>query len=402
MKARVLRWPAPYRFAFGVTDDTDRSTTDSVRCVYEYCLARGIFPTRTTWVTPPRRTCGIIGKEEADQAVTLADDEYRALCLELQAAGIEMALHGVSSGDNLREEVRDGYNTFRRIFGRDPSLIAFHSHNADNAYWGTSFVRSRIAKAIIALLVPDKTEKYFGADKDSEYYSSDILFERVRYIRMFRTIRLNVLRVNPSMPYHADHTPDVRFWFSTTAEDLHACRRVTPARLDRLAREDGLFLLYAHMAEKFVDEQGTIRPEAARVFDLIGSREDCWKAGGTAILDRCLAIKNLIVEPRRKGLVIANPTSVNLNDLQIRSDAGRLLLASGEQLETVRPGVFRLPMLEGGSARSLYTTERDAAIGDPTGMPRSELLRMQFEEIIRLVYLRHIVRILGRDRDGQG
>ncbi len=395
MKVRVLRWPAPYRFAFGVTDDTDRSTTPRVRAIYEHCIDRGILPTRTTWVHPPRRTCGVVGKEAPDQSVTLADDDYRELCLELHRRGIEMSLHGVSSGDNTREDVIEGFDRFREIFGRDPSLIAFHSHNADNAYWGTSFVRSRIAKAAIALLVPHKPEQYLGSVKGSDYYCSDVLFERVRYIRMFRTIGLNVLRVNPSMPYHAPHTPEVRFWFSTTAEDLHACRRVTPARLDRLARQDGLFLLYAHMAEKFVDERGEVHPEAARALGLIGERKDCWKAGGTAILDRCLAVKNLIVQPRRTGVVIANPTSVALNDLQIRSTAPRLLLPAGAALDTVRPGVFRLPMLDAGAAVCLYRTERHAAVDDPAGISRAEIFRMQCEEVIRLIYLRRLVRVLN-------
>ena len=48
MSLRLLRWPYPFKWAFGITEDTDSSTLAAVRTVYEYCLGHGILPE-----TPP-------------------------------------------------------------------------------------------------------------------------------------------------------------------------------------------------------------------------------------------------------------------------------------------------------------------------------------------------------------
>lgn len=388
MRIKIMRWPAPFRFAFGITDDPDQSTTKKVQIIYDYCHSLGIRPTRGTWVTKPKRTCGAQNQSLPDNGVTLEDDQYKDLCTTLQGRGIEIALHGVSSGDNKRQEIIDGFEIFETSLNNAPSTIFFHAHNAENMYWGTSHTQSTLLKTIVSLVVPKKQEVYSGHDPKSEYFCGDFMLENIKYTRLFRTRSLNVLSKNPNMPYHLTDKPFVRLWFSGTAQDLDVCERINQPALDKVANQDGLILLYAHLAEKFLDEHENIVPAAKQAFEHIGQRKDCWNAGTTDILDRCLAIKNLIITRQRAGIVISNPSSVNLHGLQFASDAKDLFLSSGQALERSNSGVYTIPNLPPQSTASVFTTKQLAHVNDPSGISKLETLRMQFEEFKRVLYSR--------------
>jgi hypothetical protein len=388
VRLRILRWPFPYRFAFAITDDPDQSTVDRVRVIYDYCLSLGIRPTRCTWVFKPRRTCGLLHRSPPDDGVALDDPRYLELCRRLANSGIEFGVHGVSSGDNTREDVREGLDRFNRVFGRDPSVLCHHKHNAENIHWGESFFVSRIARRLVRPLLPSGTERYEGSLDGSPYFCGDLIRERVRYVRLFRTMGLDVLTKNPSMPFHLPSRPHVKYWFSAVAQDLIACRRVNRRSLDRLARGDGLLLLYAHMAEHLVDSMGGVHPEAQRAFEQLAERRDVWMASVTEVLDRCLATKNIRVVPTRSGFVVANPTQVQLSSVQIRCRVPDLFTSGGGRLQRVGEGLFLLPDLHPFAAMPLFTSERLAAVGDPAGVGRIELFRMMWEEVMRLISLR--------------
>lgn len=402
MRFRISRWPSPYRCAFGITDDPDASTLHTARTIYDFCETHGVYPTRGTWVLNPRRTCGLVNREEPDQGVTLEDPAYAAWCRSLIERGFEVGLHGVSSGDNTREDVAEGLEAFREKLGVDPRIIFFHSHNAEHLYWGLSFTSNRLQRWLVRMLVPHKSERYEGHDPASPYFCGDISFETFRYTRMFRTICVNTLAKNPSMPYHLYDKPYVRHWFSTTAEDLDACRRITPAALDKLARRDGMMLMYAHMGEKFVTEAGEIHPDAARAIERVGARADCWKTGASDLLDRCLAHKNLIVTRGRDGIVISNPTNVDMPAVQVWSAGGGLHLPCGTELERNEHGAFVIPMLAAGAAVAIYPSAHHAQIGDPAGISRLELMRMKGEEVKRLLILRRLKQLRSKLGGGGG
>ena len=158
--------------------------------------------------------------------------------------------------------------------------------------------------------------------------------------------------------------------------------------LDRLARGDGLLLLYAHMAEHLVDSMGGVHPEAQRAFEQLAERRDVWMASVTEVLDRCLATKNIRVVPTRSGFVVANPTQVQLSSVQIRCRVPDLFTSGGGRLQRVGEGLFLLPDLHPFAAMPLFTSERLAAVGDPAGVGRIELFRMMWEEVMRLISLR--------------
>ncbi|MEX0876950.1 MAG: hypothetical protein WD114_05785, partial [Phycisphaerales bacterium] len=361
-----------------------------VRTIYDFCERHGVYPTRGTWVLNPRRTSGLVNRDEPDEGVTLEDPAYLELCKSLKERGFEIGLHGVSPGDNTREDVIEGLNRFEVLLGCRPRTIFFHSHNAEHLYWGSSFTNSRLRRMLVRVMVPHKPERYEGHDPESPYFCGDVSFETFKYTRLFRTTCLNTIRKNPSKPYHLYDKPFVRHWFSTTAEDLDACASVTPGALERVARQDGLMLMYAHMGEKFVTDEGTVHPIAARAIELVGGRDDCWKTGVTALLDRCLAHKNLIVSRQRDATVIANPSDIDMRGVQVHTSAPRVFTAPARELVRNEHGAFVIDSLPARSTVALYESDHHAQIADPKGISKLEVMRMQYEEVKRLLILRRL------------
>jgi hypothetical protein len=197
-----------------MTDDTNGSTLETFQTVYEYCIELGIWPTRTVWTQRPTRDCGIRTKKKAKGGLTLEDEAYRRYCQELSQRGIEFALHDVSSGNNTREDIIRGFRTFKETFGHDPAVYICHSLNAEHPYWGEQQYRPRVVRLLARLFYRYKAEEYSGHDPTSPYYWSDICRKTIRYLRLYRTRALNVLKKNPQLPYHQYDKPDVLLWFS--------------------------------------------------------------------------------------------------------------------------------------------------------------------------------------------
>jgi hypothetical protein len=383
MSLTVMRWPYPCRWAFSLIDDTDCSTLEAVRTVYEYCLARGIHPTKTLWVHAARRECGSPHGGKPDPGVTLDDAGYLAYCQSLANRGVELCLHDASAGNNLRPEIEAAFERFHEAFGYLPRVHVFHSHNADHFYWGADHYRSRWLGAI-ARAVAGRYE-YHGSDPGSPWYWSDICRRLISYVRLYRTRRFDVLRCNPSMPYHLPGKPDVRLWFSASAGAARL-DRFDERAIEEIARNDGAFLLYAYSATLVTpNDSSVLRPEVQAAFDLIGSRADCWRPTVSALLDRCLATKNIIVTRRRNAYVIANPTGLAVPDLQLRSTLPALYLPSGGVLHPDAEGRYRLAALGPGECVTLYLSAEAAESGDPGGIGHGETLRMMFEEMRHLV-----------------
>ena len=305
----------------------------------------------------------------------------------------------MSSGNNVREDVIRGLQTFKETFGYAPSVYICHSHNAEHPYWGEQQYRSTIAKLATWFLYRFKREEFFGHDPSSEYYWSDICRKTIRYMRLYRTRHPNVLKKNPHLPYHQFDKPDVLFWFSGTGEDYELLERITPRVLDKLAREDGAIIHYAHTS-LFLDTakstRSGLRPEVEKAFDLIGDREDCWCSGVTAVLDRCLATKNMLVHETKHAIVFSNPTSVDVPDFQIMANYPALFSSSGEVLHPDSESRFRLGLIEGGKNLTLYLSAEAAEIGDPVGVPRIEEVRMMWEEAKRQLWKKKPVKKIRR------
>jgi hypothetical protein len=230
--------------------------------------------------------------------------------------------------------------------------------------------------------------EYSGADPTSPYYWSDICRKVISYVRLYRTRHFNVLRSNPSMPYHLPGKPDVRLWFSASGSRsrLHG---LDGRDLDELADEDGAFLLYGYSSNLVQEpDRNALHQEVASALASIGAREDCWRTTVSSLLDRCLATKNLIVTQRRHAYVVSNPTALPIADLQFRSPRPVLYLASGEELLPDSAGRYHVQALEAGQCLTLYMSAEAAWSGDASGISALESFRMAIEELRHLAWKR--------------
>jgi len=145
-----LEWPEGKRFAFTIVDDTDASTVENTKPVYDLLESCGIRTTKTVW------PLGFTQKPHFGGG-TLEDPDYRAWVLDLQGAGFEIALHGATDHPSTREETRRALDYFREVLGHDPRLHANHFGQAEGMYWGEARLNGlprlvyRTANAVLRL-----------------------------------------------------------------------------------------------------------------------------------------------------------------------------------------------------------------------------------------------------------
>src|SRR4029450_2735420 len=92
-----VEWPEGKRFAFSIVDDTESSTVENTKPVYDLLESLGIRITKTVW------PLGFTQKPVFGGG-TLEDPDYRAWVLDLQRAGCEIAFHGATDHSSAREE----------------------------------------------------------------------------------------------------------------------------------------------------------------------------------------------------------------------------------------------------------------------------------------------------------
>ena len=110
-------YPDGKKFAFTVFDDTDGSTVENVKPVYDFLEEIGLTTTKSVWVFPPR------GR---DAGSCLQDAEYLVFIKHLASRGFEVGLHNVGDGCFSRKEIIEGFGVFRNLLGYYPAIHANH------------------------------------------------------------------------------------------------------------------------------------------------------------------------------------------------------------------------------------------------------------------------------------
>lgn len=275
---RSLTFPGDKKFAFTIVDDTDMATLERVKPLYELLHQYGLRTTKTVWVLESTELA-----HSPNRGESLRDPAYRAFILDLKSKGFEIALHGVRGGSSPRADIINGLEEFRSALGQDPGIHVNHSLNRDNVYWGEhrwSFALFRWAYASVG------KHEFSGHDSSSEYFWGDLVKKHVQYVNQFTYGDVNLLAVNPSMPYRLTDKPYVNYWFPTADGD-NLDRFVDLLRtenLDRLEREGGVCLVYAHMGAGSFNRDGGADPRfEARLKDL--ASRNGWFAPASEILD---------------------------------------------------------------------------------------------------------------------
>jgi|WetSurMetagenome_2_1015567.scaffolds.fasta_scaffold16426_2 hypothetical protein len=276
-----MKWPLNKEFAFTIIDDTDNSTLENIKPVYEYLISKNIKTTKTIWVYPSKNKFS---------GQTVQDKDYLEFLLKLEHEGFEIQLHNVGSGDFKRDEIQRGFNIFKETFGRFPTLHANHSFNPDNIYWG--YKRYGNILRFMVKLFKGKSRRFYGDEIESEYFWGDLSAKYIKYIRNRVFNGINTLGYDPQMPFKEPKKKHSNYWFSSS--DGHTVEEfsnlITLKNLNELIKEKGLCIVYTHFACGFVDQNGEVNRAFRENIDYLSSQKG-WFAPASEILDYLLEKK---------------------------------------------------------------------------------------------------------------
>lgn len=273
-------FPNDRRFAFTILDDTDDSTLENVRPVYD-CLKRyGLRTTKTVWAMDCPE-----GSRLFFAADTLRRKEYLSFVHALAQDGFEIAFHGATMESSSRPRTIQALEFIREEFGEYPKISCSHAFNRENLYWGRDRFQTWWIRGIIGILMKQSGDHYAGHRPASEYFWGDLSAAHIRYVRNLTFSSLNMLDVNPEMPYRRADTPYVNRWFSTAdAPDVSAfVRLLTPERLDALQQAGGACILSTHLGKGFV-RNGVLDTRVEKIIRQLGERPG-WYVPVSELLD---------------------------------------------------------------------------------------------------------------------
>lgn len=272
-----VSWPGGKRFAFTIVDDTDQSTLEIIRPIYDLLGGLGLPITKTTWVFPSART-----DEPDDCGDTLSDTGYRNYLIGLQEQGFEIAFHNARGGDNKRAETEAAITKFRELLEHDPKVHVNHFQNRENLYSGRhrlSFMPLRLFYRLF------HSWDFEGHVETSPYFWGDLARKHITYVRDVHFNEIDVFRSYSKIPYHDPKRPFVNFWFhASDGSGLESfVNLLSIENLDRLQRSGGLCIVYTHFGKGFCRDGEVNGAVADRLCD-VASR-DGWFAPVGVILD---------------------------------------------------------------------------------------------------------------------
>lgn len=302
--------PDSYEAAIAITDDPDNSSMKTFQTMYDFLADINFVTSRAMWVYKNDEPTGTPSLDVKFTAPLLTDKECLDYCQMLSSKGFEICLHGASCGNNHRTRTIEAIQYLTDNIGHSPVFIC-HSKNADNLYWDAKTANSNIEKLFLELYTKNKC---FGDVADSDYFWGDICSEKIRFIRMFRTRRLNTLAFNPSMPYHDFTKPYVNFWFSATKG--HIPTLFSDENIEQLCKEQGASILYQYLHKYVKNDQ--IDFDVKRALEKVAADKRLLIKPVSYILERLKQMQNVLVIKAGEWAYIINASTKKIDSLQIR------------------------------------------------------------------------------------
>jgi len=278
---KKINWPDGKKFAFTIIDDTDNSTIENIKPIYQLLNEQNIKTTKTVWV---------YGSRDHFTGSSLQDNEYLNFIRSLKKQGFEIQLHNVGSGSFERDEIVHGVELFKEKMGHYPSMHINHSSNPDNIYWG--YKRYSVIFRWLMKLFFGKRRLYYGDDEGSTYFWGDIHKKHIKYTRNRVYNSINTLKMDPKMPFREKNKPYANYIFSSadghTVEEFNSL--VTNKNIDQLEKEGGLCIVYTHFASGFVQEDGSVNDKFKKKIEYLASKNG-WYVPASDILDHLLKAK---------------------------------------------------------------------------------------------------------------
>jgi len=291
---KYLIFPNGKKFAFTIFDDTDAATLENIRPIYNLLKELKIFTTKSVWV--------FHSQKESDNKIfpahTLANPDYLTFIRELSESGFEIALHGVSSDSNPREKTILGIEQFKNLLGFYPTSYAGHLNNFENLYGGTDKLSSSMLRFLMRIYEKQKNFHFQGHIKNSPYFWGDICKKYIRYVRSFTFNEINILKINPTLPYYDPSKPFVNFWFSSAdGSNVEKFNKLlSQHNQEQLEKEGGVCIVYTHFAFGFV-KNSKVNPKTKKLLEEL-SRRNGYFVPVTKLLDHLRNQKNnLTISP---------------------------------------------------------------------------------------------------------
>jgi hypothetical protein len=278
-----MLFPDGKRFAFSILDDTDDSTLQNVKEAYNKLREYGFRTTKTVWALDCPE-----GSRHFFAAETLQDQAYLDFVHDLIDDGFELAFHGATMESSRRERTIRALEFLKKEFGHYPKLFCNHGQNRENIYWGCKRFQIAPLRLLFRLAAREPPHYYAGESEESEYFWGDLCKQYIKYVRNFTFYRLNMLEVNPEMPYRLPSTKYVNYWFSSAdAEDVHEFNRLLSYEaLDKLDQDGGVCIISTHLGKGFVKD-GKLNPDTENILKYLAKRPG-WFVPVTTILDYLL------------------------------------------------------------------------------------------------------------------
>jgi hypothetical protein len=271
---KKVKWPHNKKFAFTVVDDTDFSTVDNTKPIYDFLYDMNIKTTKTVWVYPSK---------DRYSGSTLSDEDYLNFILNLQKRNFEIALHGVGSGDFNREEILKGLKLYKDLIGIYPKIHINHAQNPHNIYHGNR-AGSKLLQAYAKLKSP--SDLSFGHELNSNYFWGDFAKNHIKYIRGRVYNEINTLNMDKRFPYIDEEKKYSNYWFSSSdgANVFKFNNLLKKENVDKLETEQGLCIVYTHFASGFVEKNGELNEDFKKVIKYLANKNG-WFAPASTILD---------------------------------------------------------------------------------------------------------------------
>lgn len=277
-----LKYPSGAEFAFTILDDTDDTTVENGRPVYDLLSSLGIRTTKTVWAfdAPPENRGPYFAAE------TLSSPDYFRWVSKLAHEGFEIAFHNATMGSSVREDTIRALDLIEEGFNQPIRLHCNHGQNRENLYWGVERYNSFLLKQLINLFSKIRPYPVFEGDKvGSPYYWADVAAERLSYIRAFAFRQLNCMSIPPGKLFRdAEKQPAPLFFNTADAADINAFNKlVNPATIDRLRGQKGWAIVSTHLGKGFYWE-GELNPKFRRTMEYMTSLPG-WFVPAGSILD---------------------------------------------------------------------------------------------------------------------
>ena len=292
-----ILWPENKKFAFSIFDDTDRANLDDNKIVYNFLNELGFKTTKSVWVTDGTTHDKSLG-------ITCDDQKYLSWLFDLKSKGFEIGFHNVSYDSSVRKKTKEGLENFVKIFDQFPNVMANHSENRENIYWGADRL-SGTRKSIYKILTFFKKNRYYqGHQESSPYFWGDLCKKYVTYVRNFVFSDINTLKCCPYMPYKDPAKPYVNYWYaSTEGNNLKTFTKcLSDKNQDRLEKEGGACIMYTHFADDFC-KNGKLSEKFKKQMIRL-KKKDGWFVPASTLLDFLKKEnKNEIINKKQKSIL---------------------------------------------------------------------------------------------------